>query len=608
MRKNAKKLGLGIMIPCLLLSGCNDAGYNEVKNIESVVSEDTVTDYSSLSDSDKQSIVYQQVSNRKLIDLKELDSITAEENANISKFTHKVINTLEGKVKLNSDDYVVDENVVSYVQWLFQRTPYKWEEDGYMVKGIDNATSSVVVDVTFKSKLGNKKVKPKSSITLGSDNYSSKLEQRQSLWNSYLDAKYGGYGTSDAGTLLAQFKKRYGSVDSVMDEQSTESLASKVSRTGQQYTYKGLINNDYEKQTATMTIRLIIEPTISVGIKTGYTCKHLYVTKYNLQSDFTSTMKEYISDDSKIMQDKVSKKIYSYLNCVDEHNFTGLCSLIANFDELDKHYRDYFNSAFSKNSGYSVTLTDVTENTVSCILNVTKKERGMGTNMTYPCYTDKYYVTFKFKKDDIYITDIILISSEIQSEPTIKDEAVEEGFNAIIELTNEDKMKIEEQLANFAVMQLKGNYVGEEFYSTVDSSLSVKDISRMKETLGSIKGTKKVLWLNNYTSGKDGHASVICKEAIQKEDSSIVECSTSYDLLYMGNKWLVSNYEISSIVKLDSTSLADMKSLFIASSEKVEKFESQVVAEAKKAEEEKKQAEEEAKTTDEDKSKEDEKE
>ena len=139
-----------------------------------------------MTNSAKEEAVYNQVSDRSLLDLSSLDTLPSEDKSSVDTFMAGINSQLKGEV----DNGYLNTSFVDYLGLQFEETPYTWAQDSYKILGIDAVSRSIVVDVVYKTTSSTKTVKPDSKITKGEDNYDKKMEVRFSRWLSALSDKY----------------------------------------------------------------------------------------------------------------------------------------------------------------------------------------------------------------------------------------------------------------------------------------------------------------------------------------------------------------------------------------------------------------------------------
>lgn len=574
------------------LTGCGSR--DEISNLNSMQalnSESTTKNDYSLSYTDEQKAIYAQVSNRTLLDLSALDSCSDSELQQVVTYMNGVDNQLVGKVytadyqdkteRFTSEGYVDDDSVISssltdYLLTFMQQTPYYWQRTKTIVRGIDSNSRSIVVDVTYKTIDFKKKVNKDSTIVRGDPDYDKKSAVR---YKKYL-ALLNGSETSIKDKKL--FKKYYGDPKKIIAEQRTKSPTSSIYDSGNQQVYKGLIDSDAEKSRGTMSVRYIVVPKYVLGVNLGVTCEHMYITDFSLDTDPTEGLSAFSDEGYATVTDEVYNLIYSYFTCLDESDFNGLYKLTNNFASLDKHYEDVFDSTYQKHNGFTVSLFNITGTHITCGITISTKERAMTSNMTYPNYTDRYYAELELVGSTLKVNNLVLISRKLEGEPAIATtEADTSGFNAEIDLSNEDRVAIEKLISNMAVLQLKGDITSDKFGKLVDTSSSTNQVESMKSNIKSMSGVRKAVFLENYQQGTSNYASVKCRELFQKKDNSIVEAEVEYEFILKGGAWYIYNYDVMSSVKLDTTNLVTTDSLCLVNANKIESYTSQITGSKK---------------------------
>lgn len=581
MFKRKVVLSLCTLMTVSLLTGCG--GYNDVENLNKMESLNSQAETSavanySLSYSDKQNLIYAQVSDRTLLDLSKLSACSDNELEQVINFMNKADQQLVGSV--STEEGVLDENLLSYMLAEFEKTPYYWQRTKTIVRGIDSESQSIIVDVDYKTIGTEKDVKGDSYITNGEPNYEIKEEVRYNRWYDILVAKYSqGSMNNDYEAKYKEFVKIYGDPKEIIKTQRNETLAQRIFETGNQITYSGCVNDNSEQSTGTMTVRYILVPDYVLGINLGLTCKHLYVLNYKLDNDCTEGKELFTEEGYATVTDSIYSLIYSYFTCIDESDYNGLYKLTNNFESLDKYYADMFETTYRKHENFSISIFDITGTHITCGVTASSKIRARGSNMSLPSYEDRYYLELELLDGQLKVKNMTLLSREIQGEPAIKTEEADlSGFIAAIDLTSEDKGAIEELICNFGAVQLNKDTSSDKFGDVVDLSMTTGELTALQQNMTSLSGIKKVVYLENYQQGTSNYASVKCKELFQDEKNSIVEAEVTYDFILKGGKWYIYGYNIGNSVRLDTTNLATSGSLCLLSPGKIEAYNTQVQA------------------------------
>lgn len=591
-----KKRVLSLMLiasTLVTLTGCGDSDtISELNNISALNAESSVSSNYSLSYTDEQEMIYAQVSNRQLLDLSALSACSSNEIQQVRNYMDNIDNQLVGKVKvvdydddltrrtaqgLVTDDAVVNATLTDYLLSFMQQTPYYWQRTKTTIRGIDSKSRSIIVDVTYKTINYEKEVQDDSTITLGDPNYDTLVKSRYTKYINILATQLNNPTNPNLPQLINDFKTYWGEPEDIIEEQNKYKPTTCIYNTGNQKTYSGLINSDAEKSTGTMTVRYVLVPEYVLGINLGVECKHMYITEFSLDNDVTKNMSAFTQEGYQTVTDSVYSLIYSYFTALDESDYDGLYKLTNNFNTLDKHYQDVFDSTYQKHDGYSVSLFDITGTHIKCGVTISTKERAKNSNMTLPVYTDRYYMELELVGDTLKVDNMVLLSRKLEGEPAISEDEVEDtGFSANIDLDNDDKVAIEKLICNFSAIQLQEDTTSDNFSSLVDTSITTNQLSALKTNMTSLSGSKKVVFLQNYQQGTSNYASVKCKELFQDDKNAIVEATTTYEFIMKGGNWYIYNYDVNSSVKLDTTNLTTTGSLCLVSPGKVESYTSQI--------------------------------
>lgn len=594
MSKRTVSFVLLLSMLLALLSGCSASmeELDSLNNLSALNSESYVSSSYSLSYTDEQEMIYAQVSNRNLIDMSALTSCSDDEINQVLNYMDSVDRQLIGQVRVNSfvdqtskfayDGYLVDESVIdtgmtNYLLAVMEQTPYYWQRTKTTIRGMDAESRSIVVDVTYKTIGFAKEVAPDSTIVMGSPDYDQLSQSRYSKWIRILSTRINNPNDPNLYAMEQSFVEYWGDPEEIIAEQRRFDPTGQIFMTGNQQTYSGLIDSGAEQTGGTMTVRYVLVPRYVLGINLGVTCEHMYLVSYQLDSDVTADMEPFTQEGYQTVTDSVYNLIYSYFTCIDESDFNGLFKLTSDFQGLDKHWQDVFNSTFQKHDGFSVSLFDITGTHIACGVTISTKERARGANITMPIYTDRYYVELELVDDQLKVNNFVWLSRKLEGEPAIAEGEVDTtGFTAIIDLSNGDKVEIENLICNFSALQLAGDTTSDAFLDVVDGSITTNQLSSLKTNMTSLSGVQKVTFLQTYQQGTSNYASVRCKELFQDVSNAIVEASVTYEFITKGGRWYIYNYDVNSSLRLDSTNLTTAGALCLVEPGKVVSYTSQL--------------------------------
>ena len=552
--KKSLALLVSFTLVCGSFTSCSakkeDVELSNLRSLEAIEDETTVKD-TGLSASEKEAAIYAQVANRTLLNLSDLDKVSDEDMQAITSYMDSVNQQLIGNI-LPSDG-IIKQEYTDYLLTLFEKSPYYWQRTKMSICGMDSASRSVIVDVTYNTINFNKEVMPESSLALGTPQYDTLAKVRYSHWLDVLQYKYGtlGWGMEDDpnnvpdyidtqsqeyGVYLGKleaFKSAYGEPEAIFTSQNDATPTELVYSTGNQKTYPGLVDSDLERKDSEMTIRFVLVPEYAMGINRGYSCKYMYLLKY-ANSDTEFINKTQVDPElTGSIEETIEETLVSYFTALDEDNFNGLYRLSNNFGAIDCYYKDYFNSTYRKHGSITFTVVDLTGTRVDCLVTVSEKERPKGTEMALPIYNSTYRVVLDLDavSNLLKISDITLLDMTLRGEPALNADWVKTtGFNSNITLTSTDK-----------------------------------------SSMVSVSGDKKVVWLTSYTQGTDNYASVRCRELVSK-DGKLKELTTVYDFLNVGGDWKISNYTIESSIQLTSGELVSSNALCVCTAKEVEEL------------------------------------
>jgi hypothetical protein len=538
-------------------------------------------------------MIYAQVSDRKLLDLNALSVCSDSEIQQVRNYMDLVDSQLTGLVDVSNttvtgvedsavdglieDNSILDVRMTDYLLTFMEKTPYYWQRSKTTIRGIDSKSRSVVVDVQYKTIGFDKEVKKDSTIVRGDANYKKLVESRYNKWVAILAMKYEDRNNALLPKLEADFKRYWGDPKDIIAEQRRYGNTADIFYTGNQKTYSGLVDTVADKGTGTLTVRYILVPKYVLGVNLGLTCNHLYITDFSLDKDITANLSSFTKEGYQTVTDSVYALVNSYFTCIDESDFDGLNKLTSNFAGLDKYYEDVFDSTYQKHQGYSVSLFNIVGTHITCGVTISTKERAKGSNMSLPVYTDRYYMELELVDDKLKVSNMTLISRHLEGEPAITEAEVDStGFTGVIELNNDDRLAIEKLICDFGVLQLTNNTKSDDFTKVVDTSIATNQLDSLKESLASLTGVRKVVYLQNYQQGNSNYASVKCKEFFQDATNAIIEASSVYEFILKGGRWYIYNYTILSSIRLDTTNLQTTNSLCMIENGKVASYNSQI--------------------------------
>lgn len=591
-----RKVLVVVVLSCLLLSAC-DSGNADVARLAQTEALNTdasnTTKKADMSWSDEQSMIYAQVSDRKLLDLNALSVCSDSEIQQVRNYMDLVDSQLTGLVDVSNttvtgvedsavdglieDNSILDVRMTDYLLTFMEKTPYYWQRSKTTIRGIDSKSRSVVVDVQYKTIGFDKEVKKDSTIVRGDANYKKLVESRYNKWVAILAMKYEDRNNALLPKLEADFKRYWGDPKDIIAEQRRYGNTADIFYTGNQKTYSGLVDTVADKGTGTLTVRYILVPKYVLGVNLGLTCNHLYITDFSLDKDITANLSSFTKEGYQTVTDSVYALVNSYFTCIDESDFDGLNKLTSNFAGLDKYYEDVFDSTYQKHQGYSVSLFNIVGTHITCGVTISTKERAKGSSMSLPVYTDRYYMELELVDDKLKVSNMTLISRHLEGEPAITEAEVDStGFTGVIELNNDDRLAIEKLICDFGVLQLTNNTKSDDFTKVVDTSIATNQLDSLKESLASLTGVRKVVYLQNYQQGNSNYASVKCKEFFQDATNAIIEASSVYEFILKGGRWYIYNYTILSSIRLDTTNLQTTNSLCMIENGKVASYNSQI--------------------------------
>ena len=596
MSKKVVSLLISSVLIIGTLSGCgqSNAEISTLNQLSPINSDENTkeSDSANLSYQESQDLVYAQVSDRSLLDMGSLDKLDRDMLNMTYEYMEDVNKQLIGDVdKQETDEYVIDECFTNYLLAFFEHTPFYWQRSKMVINGIDSESRSIVVDVTYKTIPFKKLVKKDSYIVKGEPNYLKKMETRFNRYIAILDTKirakeYSNDVNADdeVRKLIKNFEEHYGKIKDIYESQENKTLTEEIIEKQNQTTYKGLINTGNKKTKGEIVVRYVLAPKIILGLTDSIYCKHMYILDYKIEKNPTEGKKTLVSKDYDVISDKVYALLHSYFNCIDTNDFNGLYKLTDNFKTLDKYYNDLFSTTYNKHDNFTLSLFEIQGTHIECGVTVSSKSRAKGSNITYPLYTDKYYIEIDLVDDRLKITEMDLISRTIEGEPDIKAKEVDlSGFDSTIALSNEDREEIQEKITKFSALQLTdGDYTKSEEYSKyVDISMDEEDLKKLNKTVLSMTGQEKAVWFNGFRQGNENYASANCTEQFKK-DGRITSADVEYTFIKVGKEWKILGYSISGKTILGNGDISTSNALCYVTPNNVELFNKQIAGEPNK--------------------------
>lgn len=559
-----KSLFLAMLaLSTVCITGCTD---NEVKKLQqlepasNLSADRNVTAVSALSSKDREALIYNQVSDRNLIDTTTLDEVVDSDVAVIEDYINSACEELKG-----SSGEVLSDGFVNYILAEQEKTPYTWEKSNVEILGLDSASHSYVVDVTFSTTGSKKDVKPKTPIPLGCPDYAIKAENRLTKYIELLDMKRGTSDEDSFKDYYKDFVKVYGDPEDIIKAQQDYSLRDEA-KDGKFITYTCNTDSSYENTAATMKVRFILTYNYAYGINLGITCDHLYITDYSLVSNPLEDREPQKTEEAQNLEDSVDYVIYSYNRCIDDNNYSGLNSLIKDFGNYDKYYYDMFEYSYRKIQGYTVSIYEVNGTKVLAGVTRVRKSRAKGTEMSYPSYEEKLLYELELVDDKLLISNEVLLSSSLVGEPAIVSNAEGSitGFTSKVEISSQDKKDITEVINKIGQLQVDKIDNGDDFEDVVDISVSAKDLEDIKETLYSIDVVRKYSWIKSYNIAYTNYIQLTALEVFYMEDGTAYECNTTMSFIYKNNsKWQLVGYTRTSMEEINGNSVSDKSAIAV---------------------------------------------
>lgn len=553
----------------LLLSACGSS-ISSIKPLS--MEEVTNKRMAEMSQEEKEGLIYKAVSDRVMVDSKNLMKIPQSDLNAISNVFTTINSSLQsGHPKILKEDYA------NYLLLEFARTPYQWKQTKIDAVGFDPSARLYFVDVTYETTDKMKNVVPKSKIPNGSPDGEALKQKRYQDYTNYLTAKTSA--APNAGSLLRDFKKAWGNPNTIRDEQQGYSL---IQRTAQasgsssdlgRLTYSGLVKNSMFNTGAKMTVRYVLKYKYNLGEETDLDVASLYVKNYDLNDAKGIETQLAQGRDKKtgteVLKPFIDKLLISYHKAVEESNDLGLYSLFTDYGDVDKYYRDISDYTYNNAEGYKFDVLSRQGTTVYVKVDRINHIRAKGANMSMPTYDESWIYTLKLDSDDtIRLDSVNLVKSTLVGEPLsiIKDVS---GVSDMIQysgesFTKENKAKIIDAIKKFSKVVYTGKTDTKEFSEAVDVGISDNNLEKMTKQISSLQdNNKKTTYIVSWNTKTNVYASLTIREIFETNDQGNLDTEATIDLVNRDGVWKVSNYTRTMSIKTNSPTVDEKNSIAV---------------------------------------------
>ena len=433
---------------CVLLSGVTGmsvVGCNNIKSTEPLTLEEVAGKrLASITSDDREKIVFEQISGRIVVDKDNLIQIDEKDMSVISNLINSVNANLRGE-----DNKALSTEFANYLLTEFAKTPYEWEQSNIEAIGYDPATRLYFVDVEYKTNGNLKSAIATSKIPMGSPTEDVLKQKRYEDYMNYMTLRANGNPQADA--KLNEFVSRWGSVESIKEEQQGVSLLERTRKKAKsqpvveappvvettpvegegaegvvegevapvepvvetpvvqssgngigKLTYAGLVSDNKLNVGAKMTVRYVLKYKYNLGEETDLMVNSLYVKNYEL-NDADNLLKSYNSENNKgveVLKPFIDKLILSYNKAVETTNNIGLYQLFDNYGAIDKYYEDLSKYTYTNFGGYTYNILERSGTNLVVQVDRVVKTRARGTEMSLPTYQETSIFNIVLDKDD----------------------------------------------------------------------------------------------------------------------------------------------------------------------------------------------------------------
>lgn len=579
---------------CVLLSGVTGmsvVGCNNIKSTEPLTLEEVAGKrLASITSDDREKIVFEQISGRIVVDKDNLIQIDEKDMSVISNLINSVNANLRGE-----DNKALSTEFANYLLTEFAKTPYEWEQSNIEAIGYDPATRLYFVDVEYKTNGNLKSAIATSKIPMGSPTEDVLKQKRYEDYMNYMTLRANGNPQADA--KLNEFVSRWGSVESIKEEQQGVSLLERTRKKAKsqpvveappvvettpvegegaegvvegevapvepvvetpvvqssgngigKLTYAGLVSDNKLNVGAKMTVRYVLKYKYNLGEETDLMVNSLYVKNYEL-NDADNLLKSYNSENNKgveVLKPFIDKLILSYNKAVETTNNIGLYQLFDNYGAIDKYYEDLSKYTYTNFGGYTYNILERSGTNLVVQVDRVVKTRARGTEMSLPTYQETSIFNIVLDKDDtLKIRSVYPVKSTMIGEPLSVIENVS-GVSDLINYSNEsftkeNQDKVEAVLKQFSKAVIKGSVDCKEFNQSVDMGVSQLTLKKMADAITSIDANKKTTYIVNWGTKSNSFVSVTLRDIFETETGNY-DTESIVDLANTGGVWKIVDY------------------------------------------------------------------
>ena len=543
-----KKIVAGMLAFSMLgLVGCSD----NVKQTESLTFTDIKASNANMSAEEREDYIYSHITDRLTIDMAQLSKVNDTDVMAINSLLNDVHAELAG----NEDKDVLGIGVTNYLLHAFARTPHIWNMSNVNILGYDSATRYYFVDVTYKTNPGAVKDSvPLSTIVMGEPNEEGKKKERYDDYTDYMNAATGG--RAGASALHTKFVTKWGDIGTVVASQQDKLLSERVKKGfigGVGYTG---INKTTLAANAEMVVRYVIGHTYNVGEITGLEVDYVYLNNYKLENiDEVVNGLRGDTAGTEVVNSIIKDVITSYHRSVESNNLSGLYGLFVDFRNWDKYYNDLNRYSYHTYLGFDYEILGSKDGNIDVLVTRGRKERGKGSSMSSPVYTEKVIFRLQVSNNDtIKILEEVLLSRDLIGEPNTVVRNVAGVSNKMLfssELfTEENQRAVEQTIKDFSDAYVNSDSNNLRYMSYVDVAINQNVLNNMIAALNSFSNVnEKLTWVVGYENKTNLYCSVKVRE-VYKTNEGNYDTETIIDLSNTNGTWGIVGYYRGMSVKL----------------------------------------------------------
>lgn len=547
-------LAFGLLIPTAIsLTGCSGA----LANTSALTFNQIAAQKSQqMTASDEEKYVYSYITDRIKVDINSLSKASDSDVSNISNLMNNVNTCLQGNMASNA----LSPAFANYLLMEFSKTPYEWQYTGDTVLGYDPASRLYFVDATYRTNGSLKSVVPNDSIVAGDPNESAEKAQRYKDYMDYMSAMYSQLPS--AGALGAAFQAKWGSMDNVINSQTSISLLQRIQKFGNpdnaigKYVYSG-VSNSSDRSGASMTLRFVLDYQFNIGQQQGMEVKSAYIKDYKVDdADSISSQAKSTGNvaGSELLTPIISTDLDAYYRAVEEGDQSGLYKLFDNYGDWAKYYKDIADYSYSKYLGYTFKILSNNNGVIQALVTRTRNVRAKGSNMSYPTYNEQVLMTFKESgNDSLKIENEEILSTSMLGEPLSVIQNVTGVSNKMLftqaSFTADNKKAVLSTMANFTKAEVDSTSSSMGYLDYVDKGINQTKLNNMMTTLNSLQPTGIMTWIVGFNSQSNMYCNLTLRQVIETSNGTY-DTQANMELVNDSGSWGIIGFERTMSVKI----------------------------------------------------------